>query len=204
MIRHKIATAFAVVTLVLVAAVPTASAAGSQGKHKGFDDAMVPVDLFYGFDTGFALFAGVTPEQICNGDEPPMVPARIFERKDGTFTIRSHGRPDVDLFLYEFDDPPKLIEETCAALDNVPSTQPLQPIAVGTGKLKFAITGTEGPDDMGGFHIANSVNGIVSAQDGTHWKVRGYADFDLAETGMPIGSPADFQGLRVRQIKRGK
>lgn len=206
MTRTKIATAFAVAALASAAAVPAASAGGSPpGNQNGFFADEATVDLFYGFDSGYALFVGFTAEDACFGTPPPTVPARVFARADGTFTVMSHGRPEVDMYLYEFNDPPILIDETCAALfDDDPSTQPLQPIATGTGQVKFAITGIEGPDDMGGFHIVNSANGTVTAEDGTQWKVRGHADFDLGEDGVPIGSPADFQGLRVNQIKRGQ
>ena len=158
--------------------------------------------FFYGFDGGYVLFTGATPEDLCYDTPPPLAPAKVFERRDGTFTVKARGIKGIDLFLYEFDGPaPALIGATCEALfDGDPATTPLQPMAVGTGTERLTIRGTEGPDDIGGFHVANSARGTVKSTDGTRWKVRGHASFDVGEDGVPIGEPSHFQGLRVRQI----
>lgn len=46
----------------------------------------------------------------------------------------------------------------------------------------------------------NVAKGKVTAADGTRWRVRGHADFDLHEDGYPLGDPADFQGLTVEEF----
>jgi hypothetical protein len=53
----------------------------------------------------------------------------------------------------------------------------------------------------GRLNITNAVNGIASAPDGNSWKLRGWADFVVAD-GVPVGDPAEFQGLTVRRIGR--
>jgi hypothetical protein len=47
--------------------------------------------------------------------------------------------------------------------------------------------------------VFNSVNGTVSATDGTQWKVRAWADLVIVND-APVGNPADFVHLEVHQI----
>jgi len=167
----------------------------------------VPVDLFYGDPVnGPILFAGFTAEDACNEVPPRMARAKVFERSNGTLTVRARRIRGVDLFLYEFEgDPFELINATCEAMfDGDPTTQPIQPFAVGNGRVNITLHGLESLDDIGGYHVANTTWGTVTADDGTHWRVRGNASFNLDDEGFPIGDPADFQGLRVREIRHGQ
>ncbi len=208
MIGKKIGSAFVVMGLVLGTAVPAASAHRSQEERdKAPRVEMLPVDLFYGdFDSNIHLFAGFTAEDACNGVTPRMAKAKVFERSDGTLTLKTGKIRRVDLYLYWFDGGggPELIEATCAAMfDDDPTTQPLQPFAVGKGRVKMIISGLESLDDAGGFHVANTTRGKVTAEDGSQWKVRGRASLDIGEDGIPVGDPAEFQGLRIRKIRYG-
>lgn len=167
--------------------------------------------LFFGFfydnvDDGVVVTAGVPIDDFCLQEAPAEAPLRVFLKSDGTATLKSHGNQDVAIYVYEFDGPgPALIGATCEAIfDADPTTMPPTPVATGTGLMKFTVTGIEGPDDIGGFHLSNSINGMATAGDGTQWKVIGRAAFETAEDGSPIGDPDDFQSLSVRQVRRGK
>jgi len=208
MIGKKIGSALVVTALVLATAVPAASAHRSQDdKDKAPRVEMLSVDLFYGdFDSNIHLFAGLTAEDFCNGVTPQMAKARVSERGDGTLTLKTSKIRRVDLYLYWFDGGggPELIDATCAAMfDDDPTTQPLQPFASGKGRVRITHSGLDSVDDTGGFHIRNSARGTVTSADGSRWKVRGRANFDLADEGFPIGDPADFQGLRIRKLRHG-
>lgn len=49
----------------------------------------------------------------------------------------------------------------------------------------------------------NGVNGTAAAVDGTHWKIRTWADFTIVD-GEPQGDPAEFQSVNIQQIGRRK
>jgi len=208
MIRKKIGSALVVTALVLATAVPAASAHRSQeDRDTGPRVEMLSVDLFYSTSySGILLFAGFTAEDACNEVAPRMARAKVTERPDGTLKIKTGKIRGVDLYLYHFGgDPFQLIDETCAAMfDDDPTTQPLQPFAAGKGRVKIAHTGLDSVDDIGGFHIRNSARGTVTSEDGSRWKVRGRASFDLTEEGFPIGDPAEFQSLRIRKLRHGR
>ncbi len=207
MIRKKIGSAFVVTALLMAAVSPAASADESQaGREGGHRVEMVPVALFYGgFTSDFTLFVGFTLEDACNDVAPLLAPAKVLERNDGTITLKARRIRNVDMFLYEYGgDAFDLIDAACEAIfDDDPTTQPLQPIANGHGRVQITLAGLEGLDDTGGFHIRNSAWGRLRGEDGSRWKVQGRANFDLAEEGFPIGDPAEFQGLRVRQTRQG-
>lgn len=201
MFGTKITTAFAVAALSAVSALPGAAA---HSRHKDFRIEMVPVHKFYGdFENGYALFAGLSPEDYCNDVAPPMAEAKVFERGDGTLKVKVHHANDVDLFLYEFDGPPPaLIGATCDAMfDDDPATEPLQPLAIGSGRVRIIDSGLETLDAPGGYHASNSTKGKVTAADGRRWKVRGLANLDLEDDGFPIGDPVDFQSLKLRELR---
>ncbi len=208
MFGKKIGSAFVVMALFLATAVSAASADRTQqGNDKAFRSEMLPVDLFYGgLGNEFTLFVSFTAEDACNEVPAQMARARVRERSDGTLTVKTRRNRGIDLYLYEFDgDAFDFIDATCEAMfDDDPTTQPLQPIAVGKGWVKVKLSGLDSLDDTGGFHIRNTAKGKVTAEDGRTWKVRGNASFDLHEEGFPLGDPADFQGLRVKEIRSAR
>ncbi|MEE9417725.1 MAG: hypothetical protein V3V01_20775 [Acidimicrobiales bacterium] len=208
MFGKKLGTAFLVITLFAAIAVTTASADETQqGNDKAFRTEMVSVELFYGgLGNEFTLFVGFTAEDACNEVEESMARARVRERSDGTLTVKTRRIRGIDLFMYEFDgDAFDFIDQTCEAMfDDDPTTQPLQPVAVGKGWVKVKLSGLDSLDDIGGFRVRNTAKGKVTAEDGRSWKVRGHASFQLHEEGFPDGDPADFQSLRVKEIRSAR
>jgi hypothetical protein len=140
-IRKKLATSIAIVALVFVAAAPGASASGSDDDHdRESSIEQVEAGFFYGSD-GFTLFSGAAPSDFCS-ESFMMAKAKVSERRDGTFTVKAKGH-NIPMYLFEFGGPaPALIDMACEALfDEDSSTNPLQPIAVGTGQVKTEANG---------------------------------------------------------------
>lgn len=191
----------AVSIAIALTAVGTVGAAG-VADAKGYQEDTLNYGFFYGdFEAGHIATAGIPAEGFC-GPDGGQADLRVFLRNDGTATLKSHGQRDVPIYLYEFDgDAPELIGLACDALfDNDPATEPPAPFAVGSALLKSTTDGIEGPDDIGGFDVSNSINGHATSPDGSQWKVIGRADLSIDEAGEPIGDPADFQRLTVRQV----
>lgn len=187
-------TVIAVTIMMLSALVIAAQAQGSGG----FDEETHQEGLFYGdFDQEILLFAGATTEDFCNEDEP-IHDARVFHRADGSVDIKVDAS-EQPIYLYSSPlGAPELIDATCEAMfDGDPDTVPLEPFALGDGLVRMRIE--IAPD--GTAHVVNSTVGNASSADGTTWRVRGWADLMIVD-GMPVGDPADFQGLRVVQTGR--
>jgi hypothetical protein len=173
---------------------------------KGYDEDTLDFGFFYDdLAAGYVATAGVPIEDFCL-DAPAEADLRVFSRRDGTATLKSRGQRDVAIYLYEFAGPaPALVEVACEAIfDGDPATEPPVALATGSGLLKVTVVGIEGPEDIGGYSMFNSINGIVTATDGAQWKVRAHADFDLDDDGVPIGDPSEFQGLDVQRIRLGR
>lgn len=151
--------------------------------------------LFYGnFDEGVLLFAGATTEDFCN-DIQPTATSRVFTHDDGSVEIEVD---DVVWPIHLYASPlgaPELIDETCMAMfDDDPDTLPVEPYATGEGQVQARIE--VAPD--GTEHVVNSAEGSATSSDGTVWQVRGHADLQIVD-GVPVGDPAEFQGLSVRE-----
>lgn len=187
------------ITAVLAACLLLAGAATTAAATpRGHDEQPHVEGLFYGnFDEEILLFAGATTEDFCNGNEP-TAPARVFHRRDGSVDIKVDA---VTYPTYLYSSPlgaPELIAATCEAMfDGDPDTVPLEPFAVGEGLVRMRIE--IAPD--GTVHVVNSTVGSATSADGTTWRVRGWADLVIVD-GVPVGSPADFQGLAIQQVGR--
>lgn len=199
-------------TTMLVGAVLT----NADAQPRGFVETTHTEALFYGdFDLelpegdlgpGIALFAGGTAEDFCpadhddNPETPPITnepdhDARIFERNDGTFELMvdSSRQP---IFLYATPlGGPQLVAAVCDALAE--GSEPLQPFAEGEGLVRMRME--IAPD--GTVDIVNSALGSATSTDGTTWQVRGWADLTIVD-GAPVGSPTEFQGIRVTRTGR--
>lgn len=176
-------------TCLLLAGSITAATAGPRG----YDEQPHVEGLFYGdFDQEILLFAGATTEDFCNGNEPTH-DARVFQRSDGSVDIMVDAS-EQPIYLYSSPlGAPELIAVTCEALfDGDPDTVAPVPFAVGDGLVRMRIDVE--PD--GTVHVVNSTVGSAISADGTTWRVRGWADLMIVD-GMPVGDPADFQGLQV-------
>lgn len=172
----------------------------------GYFETEMPVGYFYGeFGSGLnlLLFVGGTAAEFCLDSpndpflaEPGSGIFRIFERQSGAVDIMANQQSQ-PIYLYEFDgEVPDLLFATCDALfDGDPSTNPVEPFASGYGNLKVRL----GIHPDGTVDVFNSVNGKVSASDGTQWKVHASADLTVVDD-VPVGDPADFVSIRVHQI----
>lgn len=190
-IRRTIAAG---VTICLVLA---GSVTAAVATPQGYDEQDHPAGRFYGnFELGVLLFTGSGVEDICNGAPEPLVPARVFQRNDGSVDLKVNAREMPIVLYYSELGAPEFIEQTCQALfDEDPATVPVQPFASGTAMLKERISSSpEGVDE-----IFNGVNGFATGPDGTMWKVRTWADF-IVDNGVLIGDPAEFQGLSIHQV----
>lgn len=148
--------------------------------------------LFYGdLEGGILLFAGATPQEFCAGDEP-IFSTREFSRRDDTIDVMVDAAR-APIYLYASDLPaPVLVAATCAG-----EASP-EPFAEGEGLIRMRRV----EDLLGAPKFAvNSTVGTASSDDGTTWRVRGWADLEFGDDG-PIGDPADFQGLRVTMTGR--
>lgn len=199
-----------VVAVTFVAAVQPAGAQHQAAPHdapQGFVYEDWQFGRFYENPAeGIVVTAGIPVEQFCLQTDLATAPMRVLSNRDGTDTLKVRGERNVSLYAYQFAGPgPALIGLTCEAIfDDDPATEPPQPWAVGEGLYKETVTGIEGPEDLGGFAIENWINGHATATDGTQWRVKGEASFEFDEDGIPIGDPAEFQGVWIQQIRRGR
>lgn len=154
---------------------------------------------FYGnLEQGILLFTGDEVTNICSGVAEPVVPARVFQRRDGSTDLRARA-DGMAIFLYHSPlGAPEFIDATCQAMfDGDPSTNPVDPFASGTARFREDIT----VHPNGYEEHVNGVNGSATSPDGTRWRVRTWADFAI-DDGMLVGDPAEFQGLSLHQLGR--
>lgn len=175
----------------------TMAPATASAEPQGYVQGEFPVGLVYGtfeeVGPNFTLLAGGTVEEFCP-DDPGSAPLRVFFRNDGSVDLKVNDK-DQPVFLYEqtVGDAFDWIDSVCAALP----ADPIAPFASGTADLKVRISDPgDGPVD-----IFNSVNGELSASDGTRYRVRASADFVLGPTG-PEGDPAEFVSFDLKKIGR--
>lgn len=195
MSRPVLSGAF-VAALAVVGVPAGAVGAASAGESGGFETVERSPGYFYGDFVDYVATAGGTLEEFCT-DQGTPVESRVYERSDGTTSIKTNAQ-SVPLYLYASDaDVPTLLEETCPLLfDGDPTTNMIQPIATGTGTLKERIDGLRG-DGPAGFY-RNSVNGTVTGEDGATYKMRAWADLELDDNAFPVsGDPTTFQSLKV-------
>jgi hypothetical protein len=193
-------------TLLVVLGVLAGMALPAGADPNGYFEAEMGVGYFYGeFGPGpnLLLFVGGTAAEFCLNNpedpfnaEPGIGTFRFYERHSGALDIKA-DHENQPAYLYEFDgEASDLLFATCAALfDGNPSTNPVEPFASGSVNLKVRL----GIQAVGTVDVFNSVNGTVSATDGTQWKVRAWADLVIVND-APVGNPADFVHLEVHQI----
>jgi hypothetical protein len=177
----------------------TLAPATANAEPQGYVNGEFDVGLVYGtfeeVGPNFTLLAGGTVEEFCPGD-PGTAPVRVFFRNDGSVDLKVNDK-DQPVFLYEqtIGDSFDWIDSVCTAASE--GAAPIAPFASGTADLKVRISDPgDGPVD-----IFNSVNGELSASDGTRYRVRASADFVLGPFG-PEGDPADFVSFDLTKIGR--
>lgn len=161
----------------------------------GYIDIQHTEGFFYGdVDEQVLLFAGGTAEDFCTDGEA-TADGRLFLRDDGSIDVKVDA-DERDIHLYATPlGGPEFVEQTCAWLfDGDDATTPLQPFAQGEGRSRLRIEVTAD----GVVNIVNSTVGSATAQDGTTWRVRGWADLSIVD-GAPVGTPDEFQGLHVQR-----
>ncbi|HKJ12236.1 MAG TPA: hypothetical protein VJ976_07575 [Ornithinimicrobium sp.] len=181
----------------------------AQATPQGFTEEEFGVGYFYGTfdaDPGYALLVGGSAEEFCEDGpddpfgtaEPGSATARVFTRNNGTVVTKVNSR-DQPLYLYVTPlDGPSFITEFCDIyFDDDPTTSVPDPVASGTANLKVRNTVlSESTVD-----IFNSVNGFLTAGDGTEYKVRASVDV-LLENGAPTTNPVDFVNFSLTEIRR--
>ena len=187
----------------------TVTAAPVHAEPQGYIADEFDVGYFYGTfgqSPNLTLLVGGTAEDFCLTDpddpfnaEPGSAPLRVFLRNSGTVDLHVNDK-DQPIHLYEsVGEAPDFISEACDALfDGDPATTVPEPYASGTADLKVRISLIS--EDL--VDVYNGVNGTVTANDGTVYKVRGSADL-VVEGGVPQGDPAEFVDLSVTEIRRG-
>lgn len=181
---------------VMACALLTVTTSAAVAAPQGYDEEERNAGRFYGsFEKDVLLFTGDGAEAWCMGDEPTRT-ARVYDRSDGSVDVKVNVR-DMPFVLYRTPlDAPLFLEATCEALDDDdPTTVPVQPFASGTAGYKERVSIS--PDGVEGTY--NGVNGIAVGTNGTRWKVRTWADL-VVDDGVPLGDPAEFQGLSIQQI----
>lgn len=172
---------------------------------QGYVESEIGVGYFYGTfgeSPNMMLLAGGTAEEFCianpgdpfNG-EPGLAPLRLFFRSDGSVDLKVNDKFQ-PIYVYETatDNGPLWIEQLCADFFSTGATPEI--FASGSADLKVRISVVS--DDL--VEVFNSVNGKVAGTDGREWKVRAWADLTV-ENGMPVGSPADFVGFKMTEIR---
>lgn len=177
--------------LVMVIAMIVASATPALAQSRGFVEDELQYGFFYAnLDAEVSVFAGGPVESFCEGD-PGSAPLRVFERKDGSVDLKVDAKNE-PIWVYQSNiEPPVLLGQVCTG-----QIAPPEAFATGTADLKVRISITDGTEE-----ISNGVNGKATAADGTRWKVRTWADFSVVD-GVLQGDPAEFQGVKIRQIGR--
>lgn len=187
----------------LAAAAMVGSALGPATAHaepQGYIQDEYEVGLVYGTfnespNPNLTLLVGGTVEEFCPAD-PGTAPMRVFLRNDGTVDLKVNDK-DQPIYLYEqtVGDSFDWIDAVCGQLDDNPDA--VEPSASGTADLKVRTSIIS--DDV--VDVFNSVNGELTASDGTRYRVRASADFIVGPFG-PEGDPADFVSLELKKIGR--
>jgi hypothetical protein len=170
----------------------------AHAEPQGYIQDEFAVGLVYGTFEGageknFTLLAGGTVEEFCP-DDPGTAPMRVFLRNNGTVDLKVNDK-DQPIYLYEqtVGDSMDWINQVCDGLQG----DPVGTYAEGTADLKVrtSIISDELVD------VFNSVNGELTASDGTSYRVRASADLIVGPSG-PVGDPADFVSFELKKIGR--
>lgn len=158
--------------------------------------------FFYGdFDAELLLLAGEPyNETSCVDKEFPLVTKRYRERRDGTWVERWQARQRLTLYSTPLGGP-EYEEQQCTAIGE--GADAPEPFATGRGRVRSYVDGLASKDGppTPGTRIVNSTWGIVSDEDGMSYLVRSRADLELDENLAPVGSPTEFQWLRVMPLR---
>ena len=145
-------------------------------------------------ERGLVLFYGPTlGGGGCIDEGFPTTTLTTVERPDGTVLLRKVFQ-DAPLHVYESDDPFAFLFEQCDLLDDGdPETNPIAPIASGSGSL--VMQWRIAPD--GSMDVQNWVVGRIDNADGTTSPVRADARYSVSAD----GEEAFFRSLAVHMSR---
>lgn len=139
---------------------------------------MGTVGYFYS-DGEVIVLTGPPFEEGCVEENFPPVVASVVQRGDGETFVHFQA-DEIPIMVFEGNDPFALLDQGCGAvLDDDPSTNPPEPIAMGIGRHSVNET-----FDENGAHIRNSINGRVTFTDGSEKHVKATASFDVGPGGL--------------------
>ena len=157
--------------------------------------------FYYGdFDDELLLLSGPPlAADNCAGDGFPLVTKFYRQRRDGAWSERWRDRETVTLYSTPLGGP-EFVEEECDAI--LSGGDPPEPFATGQGQVRSYISTLSSPDGppLPGTRIVNSTFGFVTDDDGQRYRVKAKADVVLDDDLFPVGSPTEFQGLRVQPV----
>ena len=128
----------------------------------GYDNIVTGVDP----DDPLVLFAGVTADEWCEDDKGTTATVRARTKGDTRVETLVDRGP---LYVYDAGGLPffEFADQYC----NGEVTDP-EPVAVGTGTIRFRVEFTNGAPPF----VTTTVNGSVRTADGDTWAVNGYQE----------------------------
>lgn len=176
--KFRTKSLLAVLLAVLMGAFSIAPASAQPPDESGAVTRFIAeVGLVFG-DDGVVALGGPSFEEGCLGEG--FLPVLVSRVERGNGTIFEHYTSEAtQLQLFEGDDPFAIIGAACGALfDGDPTTDPPEPIAVGTASYNFRATITDGVAE-----IHDSLNGQVTFTNGRTAHVRA-SDWYIVDGGQ--------------------
>lgn len=162
----------AVLSLVVAATAAPATASAAPPDESGVVARVTFPDGRVYAENGIVVLTGPMFEEGCFGVGFVEPVVSVIRRPDGTEI--SHFSVVDQILVFEGDDPFALIVAACGAIvDDDPSTQPPDPIAVGEGRVQHHQRMS--PDGVRDAH--NSVTGSVTTSSGDVVHVNAFAKF---------------------------
>jgi hypothetical protein len=156
------------------------------GKHGRWTKFEAPLGRVYGNGTqGYvAIFAG-TLDDVCGGGAPPSIPGLFRQKKDGTWVVKTlPGGHWATISVYETDLEVFAFFDTYCPLFGTPEFP--EPFATGKALLRDKAWDLVEPfanEQFGRYR--NSVRGYVVGADGSTYRIRALADYEIAADGTP-------------------
>ncbi len=175
---------------------------GQEGTWTTFE---APIGRVYGNATnadGFVAITGGTLVEVCTNTPPPVGDGRFRQKNDGTWVVKTNkGGIHTSLSVYETDlDVFAFFDQQCPLFF---SEDPAFAEPFATGEVVLRDKGWNMPEPFPEFQppgrYKNSIRGDAVAPDGTKYKIRAVADYEL---GTEPGPPTFFRDfLKVRELK---
>ena len=181
---------------------PFVTVTGEDGRWTTFE---APLGRVYGNASstdGFVAVTGGSLEDVCQNNPPPLADGRFRQKRDGTWVVKTNpGGVTMSVFVYETDlDVFAFFDQQCPLFFEQDEAF-AQPFARGEVVLRDKAWGlaqpfVDGPQLEGRYR--NSIRGWARADDGTEYRIRAVADYEVTEDGGPPTFFREF--LRVRAV----